>query len=771
MSESARSFDAGRQRPRWRRWLWLPAITLVAAWLACDSSNPVAPKAPTNGGGGGGGTQSVTVTLAADPTRLEAGSTEFSAISVTVSQTSDQQPPPDGTMVTINTNLGNFGADAQGNAVQLVNLELVSGVASVNLLPGTDLGTATVLAQVGGAVGQLAIEVVETTLAIAALVPASGVPEGGDQVMIQGEGFRQPLQVRFGSVEATVVEVSSETALVVETPASVTPVATGETLAVDVFITTALDRPNPRTTTLAGGFTYSPEAPPPLFLLEVTPAAGNVAGGDRVILHGGGFAAPIQVDFGGRAGQNAVVESASVIRVTTPGAMDPTAVETVDVTLVNALDQAAPPSVTLAGAFTYTPDAVPALFLSAIDPPSGTVDGGNKVTLSGGGFEAPVRVQFGDQVGLSAKVESTGRVTVVTPPATDPSAASVVDVTLVNALDDAEPRSTVLPGAFRYVPDSVLGIQEVQPSVGDANGGEQVSIVGSGFESPLRVDFGGIAGVSPTFVNSTKITVTVPQPAPALMLGELRAVDVAVTIFPAAGEQAVTLAGGYTYQAEAPADPVVVSAIVPSQGVYTGGSTIKVLGSGFTDPVTVELGGIRQSGEVFKNSIEISFTTVGVAVGACPDDGRLPQQGLKVTNINSGDSGTGDLTFSYTVELPLLTSVSPSSGAQIGNLLLLVSGSSFVTPARVTFLSGAQEAAAQVVSVNSGQIQVLTPAVDDTFLAQVTCAIDSDTDGFQLLPTSVDVRVLHLDTGCTDTLPNAFTLQPTNSACQGGPPP
>jgi PKD repeat protein len=124
----------------------LLALALFVS-TACNSTNPVAPPPPDNPGGGG--TASVTVTLSSNVSRLSAGSTQGATLTVTA-KTKDGSPATDPS-VSLTTNLGNFGTDTSGKALQLITAPLAGGSATVSFFPGKDKGTANIVAQVGTA--------------------------------------------------------------------------------------------------------------------------------------------------------------------------------------------------------------------------------------------------------------------------------------------------------------------------------------------------------------------------------------------------------------------------------------------------------------------------------------------------------------------------------------------------------------------------------------------------------------------------------------------
>jgi PKD repeat protein len=130
----------------------LTALAFAAVLLtACNSTNPVAPSDTPNSGGTTGG--SVTVSVAADRSQIETGSTQ--AATLTVSAKKQDGSPASESEVALNTNLGNFGLDGLGNPIQLIRKPLSGGTATVQFFAGTQKGTANILAQVGSAQGKL----------------------------------------------------------------------------------------------------------------------------------------------------------------------------------------------------------------------------------------------------------------------------------------------------------------------------------------------------------------------------------------------------------------------------------------------------------------------------------------------------------------------------------------------------------------------------------------------------------------------------------------
>lgn len=91
---------------------------------------------------------------------------------------------------------------------------------------------------------------------------------------------------------------------------------------------------------------------------------------------------------------------------------------------------------------------------------------------------------------------------------------------------------------------------------------------------------------------------------------------------------------------------------------------------------------------------------------------------------------------------------------------MTVSGDGFEPPTRVLFGGSA----GSIQSESAGSISVRTPQFTGQFPNQA-CQVDGET-GERFQPASVDVTVVNLATGCEDTLPNAFTYQPSDPSCR-----
>lgn len=407
-------------------------------------------------------------------------------------------------------------------------------------------------------------------------------------------------------------------------------------------------------------------------------------------------------------------------------------------------------------------------YIASVQPSTGSPVGGERVTIQGGGFESPVRVTFG---GVPAQVISVAasRIVVETPPSSTsvPAGSTLpVDVGVTINLNQAEQASDTLSSGFTYARGGSVvqpAVFSVTPSGGPNEGGTTVTINGEGFQSPVGVFFGSgtspsnFTGVEATVqsVTSNKIVVTSPA---ASGFGQDNLNQTVSLLVRNEGNGFATVAtGAFTYGTK-----VLITAIGPTIGPFTGGTRVTIHGQGFDEPVTVSIDGIGQS-VLSVTGTEIVIRTVGVAVGTCPADGRIQASGFQVTNVDTGDSAEADVTFTYVVPVPIITSVSPSSGTENGGTLVTIGGVDFSQPSRVLF--GDQAATVNNVASDGSQIQVNTP----TFAGDLQEEACGD-GGTRFVPTAVDLQVENLVTGCSDTFTNGFIYNPTDTSCRNQTP-
>jgi hypothetical protein len=225
------------------------------------------------------------------------------------------------------------------------------------------------------------------------------------------------------------------------------------------------------------------------------------------------------VNFGAAEGQGLKkVNDGSLLVVAPPGE------GRVDVALVYPNPK---PNKTI-GSFVYAP------VVTALAQASGSSTGGDTVVVSGSGFTGATAVAFGDNAASALTVNSDAQIT-----ATSPAGSGIVDVVVTTPAGTSVPSSAT---KFSYTAPAggstaVPVVESVKPDIGKPEGGDPVTITGSGFAKATGVSFGASPASALSNVSDTQIIATSPAGNGI--------VDVTVTT-PAA-TSAVSAAAKFTY--------------------------------------------------------------------------------------------------------------------------------------------------------------------------------------------------------------------------------
>ncbi|HYU33800.1 MAG TPA: IPT/TIG domain-containing protein [Thermoanaerobaculia bacterium] len=419
-------------------------------------------------------------------------------------------------------------------------------------------------------------------------------------------------------------------------------------------------------------------------------------------------------------------------------------------------------------------------FVSSIVPGVGDPQGGDEVTINGGGFDPPVRVTFNNATAQVLSVQSN-RIRVRTPSATAAGvtvpvgSTAPVDVGVTINVNEVGTATDSLANGFTYAHGGG-GIQQpeifaVSPASGTNDGGTTVRITGSGFQAPVQVFFGlgstvdNFNGVEAQVQSVTANELIVVSPAARGFGQNLVNQVVDLLVKNVNSGMSTIVQDRFKYGSD-----VLITAMGPGSGSFLGGTHVTIFGQGFDAPVAVSLGGIGQQ-VVSVTGTEIEIITTGVAVATCPANGFVTVTGVSVTNIESGATGTApNLAFNFSVPRPLIFNLSPTSGV-IGTTVT-ISGSDFPSQLRVTFGGDTTSgASAPVISNTPTTIKVTVPSPPPAFTFNTRpCDANGDGNaaGTQNVATPISVTVTDLGgTGCATTLANAFLLTPPNTTCTG----
>jgi hypothetical protein len=143
--------------------------------------------------------------------------------------------------------------------------------------------------------------------------------------------------------------------------------------------------------------------------------------------------------------------------------------------------------------------------------------------------------------------------------------------------------------------------------------------------------------------------------------------------------------------------PPAVTAIVPTTGTTPGGTTVTVIGVGFNGATKVAFGTVAATSYKVVNSTRLTVVSPPHAAGAAT---------VVVTTHRGSSTQAAVGRFTYTIPVPVVAAVTPSSGTVAGGTLVSVTGSWFDGATKVTF---GKVAAATYRVLSNTQILAVTP--------------------------------------------------------------
>jgi len=440
---------------------------------------------------------------------------------------------------------------------------------------------------------------------VTGVTPRSGSSAGGTRVQIFGNGFAGATQVAFGT--ATVLPcgppvfgpcffADSDGMIGTTSP----PGTAGTT--VDVRVTTPAGI---SATSSLDTFRYGTVSPPAVD--AVVPGHGTATGGTMVQILGSDFSGATLVAFGNTTlppcgslgpgggpcfntgpnfGPNG---SSSISAFSPPGAPGP-----VDVRVTTA---AGTSSINAFDTFTYDPPGPPVV--SGISPRSGSTAGWSFVQVMGSGFGGATQVAFGTvTLPPCTGAPGSGPCFIVQPGSDTAINAQNPGGTLGTTVDvrvttPAGTSATSNTDMFSFVAPITPVVDAVVPGHGAAAASTNVQILGRGFAGATQVAVGttilspcGPPAPGPCFNippgNDTSINANIAPGAPGTT------VDVRVT-----GPGGTSATNGFARFTYDPVGPPVVSGVSPRSGPPAGGTSVFILGSGFTGATAVAFGATR----------------------------------------------------------------------------------------------------------------------------------------------------------------------------------
>lgn len=552
------------------------------------------------------------------------------------------------TIIVTGTDLGNTTSVTVGGvaATGIVN---TSGTEISFVSPAGSAGSkSVVLTTEGGGSVTLADGITNVVPpVIASLSPALGLDSGGTSVTVTGTNLANTISVTVGGAAATSVTNVSDTEMTFTTPSGTIGTS-------DVVVTTSGGGP----TTSSGGYRYIGQPT----ITSISPAGGPTTGSTSVVITGTNLTNTTSVTIGGSAA-TVTANTDTAVTVSAPALS-----EGVKSVVLQTWSGVA--SVTSSNAYTY---ATPPI-ITSFTPTVSLAAGGGTVTLTGVNLLSTTGVTVGGAAATDVAVVNSTQVTFTIPAGT----AGLSSVALTTTFGG----TATVSGTFRYI--EAPTISTVTPNVGPVAGGTRVTVSGTNLENTTSVTVGGVAATAITNTSSTSISFT------TAVSGVAGLRDVVVNTYSGVGS--VTSAGAFRYVAV----PTITS-VTPTGGPVAGGTTVTIKGTNLTNTTSVTFGSTPATS--ISNVSPTQITAVAPAHASTST----------AISIETYDGiGTATLSSAYSfVSLPVITSLSTSTGLTAGGTVVTVTGANLANTSSVT-VGGT--AATNIVNVSGPSVRFTTPS-------------------------------------------------------------
>jgi len=726
---------------------------------------------------------------------------------VVATVTKNNASAPDGTLVSfvcLGCTEGKSGfVKTDGTVTVSAPVSTGGGKAGV-YFKSADAGSYTVKATVFAVSASIAITVKKPVippnphLQIFDIVPDTGTLAGGEQVKFYGKDILEPVIVTFTvdgvAYDSNVLTVAGDgTSMQVVTP-KITAADPTKTWDATVEVKSG-PQGSQQTVTIPKGFTFNPTSGLPQ-IYQLFPDNGSPDGGETVTIYGQNFKEPVQVQFTTALGTaDAILQSVSQdgrqIVVTTPRiSIEPITQDLVaQVKVINQAGTGNEKIVSKDQAFLFkAPPKQEPPEIYQLQPDHGSPLGGERVTILGKNFKAPVRVQFATNLGtVDASGETVSQdgtqIEIITPQiSAQPITTDIVaKVVVINQSGTTSEETVEKESAFVFSASSTLPeIYQLVPDHGTPLGGDSVTIMGKNFKEPVKVEFDTNRGTVAAIVNSVasdggQIEITTPQisaqPITEDVVAKVRVINQAGT----SSEQKVEKDNAFVFSASSTLPEIYQ--LVPDHGTPLGGDSVTIMGKNFKEPVNVELDTSFGTATVIVDSVSLDGSRIEITtpqITAQPVNNDIVAKVRVINQAGTSSEQTVEkdnaFVFNATSEEPEIYQVVPDHGSPRGGDQVTIFGQNLKAPAKVQFATGQGtfEGSAETVSPDGRQIQVITPQVTTQPLTEDLVAKVTVISAYG----TASEKTVEKENGFVFTAeqltPNIATLSPINGPVEGG---
>jgi hypothetical protein len=249
----------------------------------------------------------------------------------------------------------------------------------------------------------------------------------------------------------------------------------------------------------------------------------------------------------------------------------------------------------------------------------------------------------------------TNTLVVTSPPANSSSTVDIIVNTIVgNSLTSSN-------DLFKYLPKPI--ITSIDISYGSFYGGTPVSITGENLLYTSDISFGTVQSGNYTTVSNTNVIVYSPP------YDSEQIVDITITT--PGGVSDITSNDHFQYFKKA-----IVSNINPSSGFFGGGTTVNIIGSGFTKATNVLFGS--------NNAASFNIINDNHITAVSPNNGIIQQIHIYVITPGNVSNQSMSNSFSF-LPKPVIQSINPIIGSPLGGTLITIYGYGFTNTFSLTF--------------------------------------------------------------------------------------
>ena len=307
---------------------------------------------------------------------------------------------------------------------------------------------------------------------------------------------------------------------------------------------------------------------------------------------------------------------------------------------------------------------------------TGSTYGGTVIEIEGEEFSHNVRVYIGGRPATNITVEKkfldgSNSDRHIIRAKTPPGELGERPLIIINP-DEMQTETT-----FQYIKTPT--ITSITPNKGCTEGGDEIIITGSGFNTGaegVKLFIGGVNVPELNIKSSTEITATTPGNSDGKK-------DVVIINMNDLGSY--RFSEGFTY--ELPPSSPIIESIQPETGPVSGGNEIEIKGIDLRSGIKVYFG--DEIAEVVNiETIEENGTTKNIVRCIAPAN-ISGEVDVKVVN-HDGNSYIVENGYTYKIPERALTvsSITPSSGLDEGDTFVTIRGTNFIKPVRVSTIDG-----------------------------------------------------------------------------------